>query len=106
MVDALVMPSGKIIPPFAVTGIPAKVMERLHTSVIQQFQIVQEERDKINIYVVMDGKNEEKEMVIKEIKKDFERKLGEDVKINVIEVDEIESDTLIPREVVSMVKMD
>jgi len=104
MVDALIMPSGRMIPPFAVTGIPAKVMERLGISIVQQFQIVQEEKELINVYVVMEGSKEEKERVKEEIKKDFEKKLQEDVEVNVIEVDEIKSDTLIPREVICRVK--
>ena len=105
MVDALVMPSGKIIPPFAVTGIPAKVMERLDSKIVQQFQIVQEKIDEINIYLVMEGGEEEKNRIVKEIKKDFEKKLEDGVKINVFEVNEIKSDTLIPREVISKVKI-
>ena len=105
MVDAIVLPSGRIIPPFAVTGIPAKVMERLGMSIVQQFQIVQESKELINVYVVMEGKDEDKRKVMEEIRKDFQKKLQEDVEINVMEVDRIESDTLIPREVISKVSL-
>lgn len=105
MVDALVMPSGRIVPPFAVTGIPAKVMERLGSNILQQFQIVQESVDEINVYLVMEGSKKERERVKKEIKKDFEKKLEKGIKVEVFEVDKIESDGLLPREVISKVKL-
>jgi phenylacetate-CoA ligase len=103
--DALVLPSGKIVPPLSITGIPAKVMERLNSFIVQQFQIIQEEPDEINVYLVMEDGATEKKRVMEEIKKEFEKKLKENVKINVFEVDEIKSDTLIPKVVVSKVSI-
>ena len=99
--DALVMPSGKIIPPFSVTGIPSKVMEQFNSTLVQQFQIIQENQNEIYLYLVMENESDEKENIMNEIKKEFEKRVERGVKISVVETDEIKSKELIPRVIVS-----
>ncbi|RLF32904.1 MAG: hypothetical protein DRN07_03910, partial [Thermoplasmata archaeon] len=105
MVDALVMPSGAIIPPFAVTGIPAKVMERLNSDIVQQFQIVQEDYDRIIVSLVMeaDRTNGEKKQVMGEIQREFEKRMEEGVTVQVREVEKIPSEGPIPQVIHSRV---
>ncbi len=96
--DSIIMPSGKIIPPLSITGIPAKVMEKMNSFKIKQFQIVQENYEEINIYLVMeDGKDKEK--IKEEIKKEYEKKVEKGVRINVIETDKINGDAIIKSKV-------
>ena len=104
MVDVLIMPSGRIIEPFSVSGIPAKVMERAGSSIIQQFQIVQEDYDTVDVFLVMDATSDGKEKIKREIEKEFEKKLERNVKVHVKEVSMIKNETAIPRVIKSKVK--
>ncbi|MCK4365176.1 MAG: phenylacetate--CoA ligase family protein [Thermoplasmatales archaeon] len=91
--DQIILPSGKTVAPFHVTTIPASVMDDFKSYKIKQFQIIQHKVDDIEVLIVIDenlrktGPSVEK--IIEEIKKRFEQKTGEGVKIRVNEVDEI-----------------
>ncbi|MEM2583543.1 MAG: AMP-binding protein [Candidatus Thermoplasmatota archaeon] len=87
--DSIILPSGKIIPPFTITGIPAKVMYSLHRFSIDQFQIIQNNEYEIIVNLVIDKNENMKEILKKKIKEEFEKKLKE-VKVVVREVNEIE----------------
>lgn len=92
-VDSIVLPNGEIIPPFTLTGIPHKVMHQLNTEKVQQFQIIQQSLNKIDILIVIDENlrnvGPKVEEIFEEMKKQFEKKIGLKVKINVKEVDNI-----------------
>jgi len=92
--DSIVMPSGRIIPPSAITGIPAKVMHELGTDKIEQFQIIQTARDKVEIRVVIDkelrniGPSIEK--LFDELKRRFEKAFNNEMEVEIKEVEKIE----------------
>ena len=94
-VDSIVLPNGEIIPPFTLTGIPNKVMQKFKTDKITQFQIIQQNLNEIDILIIIDEKlrnvGPSKELIFDEMKKQFEKKINSNVKINVIEVTKIES---------------
>ena len=87
--DSIILPSGKIIPPFTITGIPAKVMYSLQRFSIDQFQIVQNSEDEIMVNLVIDKNENMKEILKEKIREEFEKKIKE-AKVIVREVDEIE----------------
>ena len=92
-VDSIVLPSGELVPPSSITGIPHKVMHMLNTDKIQQFQIIQQSLDEIDVFIVVDKalRNVEPrvEKISEKLKEEFARKLGNDIRINIVEVDEI-----------------
>jgi len=92
-VDSIVLPDGDLIPPSAFTGIPHKVMHNLKTDKINRFQIIQHNINEVEILIVIDKnlKNIGPKVseIKKELKKAFEKKLGEGIKIVVSEVEQI-----------------
>jgi len=103
--DSIITPDGKIIPPLSITGIPGKVMERLNTFIVKQFQVVQEGFDELNVYLVIENNEEMKEKIIEEIRKEFKKKI-KDMKINIIETDEIRKEGLLTPVVKSKMKIE
>ena len=90
-IDTIVLPDGRMIPPLAITGIPYQVMSDVGSRIIEQFQIVQERYDKIDILVVFkECDDKEKNTVKTKLKEAFVEALG-DVDINVKEVKEIKT---------------
>ncbi|HDN96135.1 MAG TPA: hypothetical protein ENG71_03625 [Thermoplasmatales archaeon] len=91
--DSIILPSGKIIPPSSITGIPAKVMEELNTKKILQFQILQKSIDKVEVLVVIDEEQRDKEpsidILFKKLKEKFEARFGGEVEVEIKEVKEI-----------------
>ena len=111
--DSIIMPSGKIIPPSSITGIPAKVMEKLGTKKLLQFQIIQKSLEEVDVLIVIDQKlrnvGPSVEMICNELKKKFEERFGGEIEVNVKEVSEIkkEADLETPPPVVtSLVRID
>ena len=94
-VDSIVLPNGDIIPPSSFTGIPHKVMHKFNTDKILQFQIIQQSRKEIDILIVIDEQlrniGPKITDIFNEIKKQYEKKVGQKVKINVKEVDKIKA---------------
>jgi phenylacetate-CoA ligase len=92
-VDAIVLPSGEMIPPFAITGIPNKVMHAFKTDKIQQFQIIQHSVSEVEVLLVIDEEQRtigpKLEDIYAEMKNQFEKKFGAGVHVSVREVKEI-----------------
>ena len=90
-IDTIVLPDGRMIPPLAITGIPYQVMSDTRSRIIEQFQIVQERYDKIDILVVFkECDDKEKNTVKTKLKEAFVEALG-DVDIDIKEVKEIKT---------------
>ncbi len=93
VVDSLILPSGELIPPSTITGIPHKVMHIYKTDKIQQFQIIQQKKDLVEILIVVDeqlrdiGPNLQD--MYAEMKLLFEKRLGPGITIVVKEVKSI-----------------
>jgi len=88
-VDSIVLPDGTFIPPLAITGIPYQVLQECNSKIIEQFQIVQEDYDRIDILVVLRYDNEEeKEKVFSRLKEEFSKNL-KGASVNIKEVREI-----------------
>ncbi|KAA0015800.1 MAG: phenylacetate--CoA ligase family protein [Thermoplasmata archaeon] len=88
-VDSIVLPDGTFIPPLAITGIPYQVLQECNSKIIEQFQIVQEDYDRIDILVVLRYDNEEeKEKVFSRLKEEFSKNL-KGASVNIKEVKEI-----------------
>jgi phenylacetate-CoA ligase len=94
-VDSIVLPNGDLVPPFALTGIPHKVMHMFKTEKLLRFQIVQEKLDEIDVLLVLDKnlRNAEpkNELIFKELKKQLQQKLGKNMKIKIKEVEKIQT---------------
>jgi phenylacetate-CoA ligase len=94
-VDSIVLPNGDLIPPFTLTGIPHKVMQMFKTEKLLRFQIVQEKIDEIDVLLILDEKlknaEPKNEIIFKELKKQLQHKLGKNIKINVKEVEKIQT---------------
>jgi len=94
-VDSIVLPNGDLIPPFALTGIPHKVMHMFKTEKLRRFQIVQEKVDQIDVLLILDKKlrnvEPKNELIFKELKKQLQQKLGKNIKINIKEVEKIQA---------------
>jgi phenylacetate-CoA ligase len=96
MTDLIMLPDGKLLSPLTVTGIPAKVMEKHNSYKIKQFQIIQQDRNNIDVLIVIDPKMRDKgvsvEDLFRDMKKQFEERIGNKINININEVDSIQKD--------------
>jgi len=94
-VDSIILPNGDLIPPFILTGIPHKVMHMFKTEKLLRFQIVQEKIDQLDVLLVLDKKlrnvEPKNELIFEELKKQLQQKLGKSIKINVKEVEKIQT---------------
>ena len=92
-IELILTPSGKMIAPLAITAIPAAVMDKYKTYKIKQFQIIQNKIDDVEILVVIDEKlrkvGPSVATLLNELKNRFQDEIGNDVKITMTEVDEI-----------------
>ncbi len=92
--DMLVMPDNSYLSPLTVTGIPAKIMQQYGSYKIQQFQIIQRAKNKIQVLIVIDALQRDKGIVVadllKELKRRFEESIGHGVAIEVLEVASIQ----------------
>ena len=111
--DSIITPDGKIIPPSSITGIPGKVMEKMGTNKILQFQIIQKSIDKIEVLIVIDeelrNKGASVEELFSELKKKFEERFDNKINVEVREVEKIEKPPDLetpPPVVTSMVKIE
>jgi len=88
----IILPNGKVFPPGAFCFIEP-VLQKYKTFKIKQYQIVQKKLDKIDILIIVDEDLREKGVSINIIKKDikemYQNKVGPEVEINVMEVEEI-----------------
>ena len=92
-VDSIVLPGGGLIPPSSFTGIPHHVMHNLNTDKINRFQIIQHTINEVEILIVIDKDQRNVGPKVSEIKqklkKAFEKKLGNGIRITVNEVEQI-----------------
>ncbi|MDD3493876.1 MAG: AMP-binding protein [Candidatus Thermoplasmatota archaeon] len=99
-VQAIVLPDGEIIPPFSITGIPAKVMKEYGTDKIKQFQMVQESYHRLVMYLVIDEELRHQGPPVQDIKQAIRDKLqqrvGSSMEVAVEEVEHIESEGDLP----------
>lgn len=106
--ELLCLPNGKTLSPLALTGIPAKTMEKFCSYKIKQFQIIQHGLDEIEILVIIDDKQKgvDAKTIINELKKQFSKKIGNSVNVRVTRTDEIQKDSgsNYPKVIVSKVK--
>jgi phenylacetate-CoA ligase len=95
-IETIRLPSGRIIAPFHITTIPAKIMDELNTYKIKQFQIIQHKIDKIEILIVIDehlrNVGPPVKKIIDELYNRFRKKIGPGVEITIKEVKEIPKD--------------
>ena len=110
--DSIVLPSGQIIPPSSITGIPAKVMEKMGTRKILQFQIIQKSENEVDVLVVIDedlrNVGPDVDSIFRELKKKFEERFNGELNVEIKEVEEIEKPEHLdtpPPVVTSMVRM-
>ena len=91
----IILPDNKRVTPYAITANLNKVMHRLKSYKILQSQIIQEKIDRIEIHIVIDEKQRDKEPSIsrlfKEIRKEYQKIFGSEVEITIKEVKEIKS---------------
>ncbi|MCK4364546.1 MAG: phenylacetate--CoA ligase family protein [Thermoplasmatales archaeon] len=94
--DMIILPNGKMLSPLTLTGIPGKIMEKNKTCKIKQFQIIQHKLDEIELKIIIDEKLRNIGITVhdlkKELKNEFSKKIGDDIKIFVNESDEIRTD--------------
>lgn len=93
--DSIVLSNGKMLTPLSLTTIPRAIMDRYQLYKIKQFQIIQHKIDEIEILVVIDERLRNVGPSVKklseEIKKEFSKIVGADVRIAVNEVKDIEN---------------
>jgi len=94
--DLIILPNGKTLSPLTLTGIPSKIMEDFNSYKIKQFQIIQHEIDQIEILIVIDEKQRNIGVKVKDLLKEIEkrasRKIGKDINVTVTETDHIQKD--------------
>ena len=90
----VVLPSGKVFPPGAFCFVEP-VLTKYKSFVVKRYQVVQKKLDEIDILLVIDedlrNVGVSIDVVKKEIKENYEKKVGPEVKVNIKEVDEIKN---------------
>lgn len=91
----IVLPNGKVFPPGAFCFIEP-VLTKYKSFVIKQYQVVQKKIDEIEILLVIDEELRNVgvsiDVIKKEIKENYEEKVGPKVSVTIREVDEIKND--------------
>ncbi|MBU0496752.1 MAG: AMP-binding protein [Candidatus Thermoplasmatota archaeon] len=92
--DLLSLPDGSLLSPLTITGIPAKTMHDYHTYKIKQFQIIQRTHELIEVLIVIDDELRNTgisvEKLLLELRNRFTQAIGQNVKIIVTEVHQIQ----------------
>lgn len=92
--DAIILPDGRIFPPATIPMPLAEAAGKFQTYKIRRFQFVQRSIDDIEIRIEIDEEQREKgvsvEELLEEIRKNYEKFIGDGVKIVVREVKEVE----------------
>jgi phenylacetate-CoA ligase len=91
----IVLPSGKIFPAGAFCFVEP-VLTKYKSFKIKQYQVVQKKTDEIEILIIIDEElrnvGVSVDIIKKEIKQNYEKKVGPEVKVTIREVDEIKND--------------
>lgn len=93
--DAVVLPDGRIFPPATVPMPIADALSKFNTKQIKRFQFIQHSMDNIEIRVEIDEERRKEantEELLEEIRKNYEKLFGEEVKVSVVEKDAITPD--------------
>jgi len=92
--DAIVTPKGQIFPPATIPMPLAEATGKYNTYQIKRFQIIQKKIDEIEINVEIDEDQRDKkvkvEKLLKEIERNYEKFLEENMKVTVKEVKKVE----------------
>ena len=92
--DAIILPDGRIFPPATIPMPLADAAGKFRTYKIKRFQFVQRSIDEIEIRIEIDEEQREKgvsvEELLEEIRKNYEKFIGDGVRIVVREVKEVE----------------
>jgi len=92
--DAIILPDGRVFPPATIPMPIADAAGKFNTYQIKRFQFIQKNIDDIEIKVVIDEEQRDKgvkvEELLKEIKNNYKKLVGEKVKIEVNEVKKVE----------------
>jgi phenylacetate-CoA ligase len=95
--DLLILPDGSSLSPLTITGIPAKIMDEYNTYKIKQFQIIQHTISHIEVLIVLDEKERDKGIpvsdLLNKLQNRFKDKIGQNVKVTVKEIKEIQKNT-------------
>ena len=91
----IVLPSGKIFPPGAFCFVEP-VLTKYKSFMVKQYQVRQNKIDEILILLVIDNDLRDTgvsiDVIKKEIKENYEKKVGPEVTVRIKEVDEIKND--------------
>ena len=92
--DAIIFPDGRIFPPATIPMPLAEAASKFGTLQIKRFQLVQKDIDNIEILIEIDEEQRNKgvsvDKLFEEIRKNYEKLAGSDVKIEVKEVKKVE----------------
>ncbi|MBS3778614.1 MAG: phenylacetate--CoA ligase family protein [Candidatus Thermoplasmatota archaeon] len=106
-VDSIIVPDGRIFPAATFTLIPGEVAQEKDVDIIHRFQVIQHKKDKIEILVVFNEDKKDQvsnvDTILQEIKKRYQKLIGEDVTIEIKEVDKVKEDTRSPVNLSSIV---
>lgn len=106
-VDSIVVPDGRIFPAATFTLIPGEVAQEEGVDIIHRFQLIQHKKDNIEILVVFNEDKKDQvsnvDNILQEIKKRYQQLIGEDVAIEIKEVDNVKEDTRSPVNLSSIV---
>jgi phenylacetate-CoA ligase len=95
--DLIVLPSGKLLSPLTVTGIPAKTMDKFNSYKIKQFQIIQHDRTHLEVLIVIDENLRtigiSVEDLLNELQHQFSNRIGPDMNVSLRETDKIQKDS-------------
>lgn len=88
--ECIVLPDGRVIFPDVVLGLPSNVIIRLKTNKIHRLQVIQNALDKIDILVIIDPEKRDVgpsvEVLLNELKFEYQKLFGSKVEIEVREV--------------------
>ena len=98
--DSIVLPDGRIFPAATFTLIPGEVAQDFKIDIIQQFQIIQNKKDELEILIVINKNIKDNfsliDGLLNEIKIRYQKLVGKDVLINVKEVEKVKVDSKYP----------
>jgi len=92
--DAIILPDGRIFPPATIPMPLAEAASKFNTYQIKRFQFVQRNLDDIEIRIEIDDEQRNKGVTVnellEEIKKNYQKLVGANVRLEVKEVEEVE----------------
>lgn len=83
--DLIILPNGEVISPLTITGIPAKIMEDYNSYKIKQFQIIQNKKSELELFIIIDEKMRNKGISIDKLFKELRKRINDQIN-NKIEI--------------------